>query len=181
MNPVNVARHSGPDGRAANDVTLAISKGSNANDVVFAIFAQALDRTARISHAPADASIPEAKVPILVQLRPLSLAVFVFPDFRANRLKSLVPLVVGTLHRESPTGNVTKLTFVVFSLIWQTSRADGRVVERDRTRHLQQSNVMVVSNTACVLRIHDDSADGMLDLIRVSLVDIMFANGDSVM
>ena len=68
MNPVDVAGNSGPDCRAADDVTLAVSKGSDANDVVFAISALTGNRSAGISHATAHTTIAEAKVPLLVEL-----------------------------------------------------------------------------------------------------------------
>jgi len=81
MNPVDVTGHSSPDGGTADDVAFSVAEGCDADDVVFAVLALALNRTAGVAHAPADATITETKVPLLIDLRPFPLAVFIFPDF----------------------------------------------------------------------------------------------------
>ena len=69
MDPGDVAWDSGPDGGTADDVAFSVSERSDADDVVLAVLALALDRAARVSHAPTDAPVAETKVPVLVQLR----------------------------------------------------------------------------------------------------------------
>lgn len=117
MDPGDVARDSGPDGGTADDVAFSVSERSDADDVVLAVLSLALDRAARVSHAPTDAPVAETKVPVLVQLRPFLPAIFVFPDSGSNSLELFIPLVGGALHGETPPRNVAELTFVIFALI----------------------------------------------------------------
>ena len=77
MNPVDIAWYSGPDGWTARDVALAIPKGSDTNNIVFAVFAFALNRAPRITHAASNATIAKTKVPLLRHLQQIKLRVLV--------------------------------------------------------------------------------------------------------
>jgi len=176
LDPLNVTRHARPNGWHSWYVASAVAEGGDAGDFVFAICSSTGDRSARISHASADTAVTQAVVVLLTDTAPLTAAISVIPDLSSDGLQCLVPVFVLGLHGESPSGNVAELSFVIGSRFRQTNRTNCRIIEGNRRSHLQQSDVVVVAGSAIVERMLHDFLDGMIDFVRVFLVDVVFSN-----
>jgi len=157
----------------------SIAVRRHAHHDVPAVRPLARDGSARITHAASDVSIAEANLILLLNAMPSALAIFELPDFGSNGLQTFVPVITLTLHRESPTRNVTKLTLIVLPLLGKAGRSYECVVEIDRLRHLQESDVVGVG-ARTIPGVDEDLGDAMFDFIRIFSVDIVIADSDHV-
>jgi len=180
LDPLDITWNSSPNSGHPGDVASSVSERSYSGNFVFPVGAPAGDRTAGIPHAAADATVAEAVVIVLSDRAPFASAVGIAPDFRSDRLEFFVPIFFFGFHGESPAGNVAELALVIGSFFRQASRSDRRIVEGDRRRHAKQRDVVVVAGSAMVQRMFDDLRYFVIDFVRISLVDVVLADGDGV-
>jgi len=178
MDEIQVAGDFGPDRGNSRSCALPIAVRCHSYHRVSAILSFACQGPSRISHAAPNVAVTKAHL-ISFPNSPMMLAISKLPNFGSHSLKPFIPEICFTFHRETPTRDVTKLSFIVLSFVWQTSRTDGGIVELDWLCNLHQGDVMDI-RPPVVSRIENDFVDFMQNLVRIILFDVVIADCESV-